>query len=79
VERPQQPVLGKLELSNWDKRRWKKNVFVKRKIINDTIDIDIPISDARAGKLDIIFDEDVEDDSGIKDNFFDVMGASSKH
>lgn len=81
--RPQQPVLGKLELSNWDKRHWKriwrrisgvKDFVLKKHAKNDKIEVDVPESGTDTRKLDIVFDEDAEEDaSSTEDSFFDVM------
>ncbi|MGB3979565.1 MAG: type IV secretion system DNA-binding domain-containing protein, partial [Tepidanaerobacteraceae bacterium] len=56
---PQQPVLGKLELSNWDRQRRKKKPA--RKDLTGKLEIDMPTSDLQDKKLDIIFDEQTEE------------------
>ena len=68
---PQQPVLGKLELSNWDRQRRKKKPA--RKDLTGKLEIDMPTSDLQDKKLDIIFDEQTEENVDIEESFFDVM------
>jgi len=70
---PQQPVLGKLELSNWDRQRRKKKPA--RKDLTGKLEIDMPTSDLQDKKLDIIFDEQTEEniDIDLEESFFDVM------
>ena len=67
---PQQPVLGKLELSNWDRQRRKKKPA--RKDLTGKLEIDMPTSDLQDKKLDIIFDEQTEENVDIEESFFDV-------
>ena len=67
---PQQPVLGKLELSNWDRQRRKKKPA--RKDLTGKLEIDMPTSDLQDKKLDIIFDEQTEENID-EESFFDVM------
>ncbi|MGB3963376.1 MAG: TraM recognition domain-containing protein, partial [Tepidanaerobacteraceae bacterium] len=68
---PQQPVLGKLELSNWDRQRRKKKPA--RKDLTGKLEIDMPTSDLQDKKLDIIFDEQTEENVDIEESFFDVV------
>ena len=68
---PQQPVLGKLELSNWDRQRRKKKPA--RKDLTGKLEIDMPTSDLQDKKLDIIFDEQTEENIDLEESFFDVM------
>ena len=68
---PQQPVLGKLELSNWDRQRRKKKPA--RKDLTGKLEIDMPTSDLQDKKLDIIFDEQTEENIDSEESFFDVM------
>ena len=68
---PQQPVLGKLELSNWDRQRRKKKPA--RKDLTGKLEIDMPTSDLQDKKLDIIFDEQTEENIDLEETFFDVM------
>ena len=68
---PQQPVLGKLELSNWDRQRKKRKPA--RKDLTGKLEIDMPTSDLQDKKLDIIFDEQTEENVDIEESFFDVV------
>jgi len=60
---PQPPVLGRLELSNWDKNKGK----VKEK--KDKVEIKLSDSGAQQGRLEIIFNE--KKSAGIADNTYD--------
>lgn len=77
---PQQPVLGKLDLSNWDKQHWRRGLFAIKDLIfkkqetnDDKIKIDMPVDDKQAKGLDIIFDAEAEDETSIEESFFDIM------
>jgi hypothetical protein len=55
---PQQPVLGKLELSKWDKKR---NAAKKRKNTGN-LEIEVPESRLESNKIDIKIDAQAEEE-----------------
>jgi hypothetical protein len=78
---PLQPVLGSLDLSEWDKERWRKDgpniktMFSrKRKDKKGEIAVKIPTSYTSQNGLDIVFDRDIKEETSStnEDDFFNI-------